>query len=176
MNAPGPVVVAQLSVPVESGMFNVTDPTLGDLEATEEGLTEATESSRFVAVVRDVLTVVTPAEDSVGTPVTIQVWDRLPDPHDLAADEADEAAADHEVELDIDVASGRLEVWLVSGSAAEVDAVPPGAYRVRVSGRGFTPFDEFDGVNRESYRLVLWPRTEPEPPVVTRRWPGWEQY
>ncbi|HST85186.1 MAG TPA: hypothetical protein VLL08_25830 [Kineosporiaceae bacterium] len=87
-------------------MFIIADPTQGDLAAIEEGLAEATESGRFVAVVRDVLTVVTPAEDSEGTPVTIQVWDRPP--------ALDDFGADHEVELDL-VVGRRLEVGLVSG-------------------------------------------------------------
>ena len=168
MQAPGPLLVAELSIPVENGMFVLTDPTLGDPAAMAEGLAEATASRRFVAVVRDVLTVVTPAEDSVGTPLTVSVRDRPPAgaAHDV----------EHEVELDLAVAGGRLEVWLVSGPAGEVDGVPPGAYRVRVSARGLTRFDEYDGVSRESYRLALWPRGAASPPVVTRSWPGWDQY
>jgi hypothetical protein len=173
MQASGPVLIAELNVPVDNGMFVVADPTLGDLAAMQDGLAEATESSRFVAVVRDVLTVVTPAEDSDGTPVTIHIWDRPPGPDN---GDVGDVGADHEVELDFDISSGRLEVWLVGGSVGGVDGIPPGAYRARVSGRGFTPFDEFDGISRESYRLTLWPRTAPSPPVVTRAWPGWDQY
>lgn len=163
----GPALEVTVSVPVENGMFVVADPTRGDLAAIQGGLAEATGSLRFVAVVRNVLTVVTPAEDSDGTPVTVQVWDRRQEP---------DGDADHEVELDLTVAGDRLEVWLAGGPVAEVAGVPPGEYRARVSARGLTPFDEYAGESRESYRLALWRRSAPSPPLVTRRWPGWARY
>jgi len=128
---------------------------------------DAYDSRRYVGVCRrTVISLVTPGEWSRKTPVSIEVWPGEPP--------SDDAGWDHEVDADLDVPAGRL-CFLAGGHTDDGvgTPIPAGDYRVRVSARGLTHLG-LAGVNGEdSYRLQLWPRGKPTPPLLRRRWPGW---
>jgi hypothetical protein len=73
------------------------------------------------------------------------------------------------VDVDLDVGSGGLMLLPIAapGAPPREVAVPAGAYRVRVAGRGYG-FDE-----NKALRVELWPRRRAAPPRELRHWSGW---
>ncbi|MEU4689490.1 hypothetical protein [Actinoplanes sp. NPDC023714] len=158
-----PIAVRTLSVPVENGQFHLGGD--GDPDALERAFDEAVASGRFVGTAGGVVAVATPAEDSAGTPITVELW---------AAEMVDDTW-DHEVDIDLDVPGDGLAVRTTAGDDDVVPEVPAGPYRARISGRGFAPLGEGDG-DDEEYRIRLWPRSARQAPQVRRSWPGWADY
>jgi len=86
-------------------------------------------------------------------------------------------AAAGALRVPFDVPHGRLDI---AGPPAHLTVemvearIPPGRYRVRVSGRGFSAVGAAGADADDSYRLRFWPRRGDTPAVLRRRWPGWE--
>jgi len=165
-----PLAVAHAVLPVDNGHFWLHDGT-GDGARAGDALDDATASGRFVGTAGGVVTVVTPSEDSTGTPVEVEVWQAEPPSEDPAG-----PGWDHEVDLDLDLHTGRLDLELSTDQGGSVNGIPRGPYRLRVSGGGFAPLSDHSEEPQERYRLRLWPRSRDEAPVVRTAWPGWEEY
>jgi hypothetical protein len=137
----------------------------GDDDDVEPALADAMDSGRQVGRAGTVVTIVTAAEDTMDTPVDVELWAGEP--------ASDLDAWQHEVDVDLDLPTGSL---MVSTTTDPVDrvAVPPGPYRLRVSSRGLPSPDAPGGEPEESYRLRLWPRAVDRGPEPRKRWSGWD--
>lgn len=161
-----PLAVHHVSVPVSHGQILVNDPEEGDIAGLEDAMDDGVDSGRFVGSASGVILIVTPAADSSGTPVTVEEWANEP------ADDRD--GWDHEVDIDIDVPSGELEIFLTTGFLDDgtIALTRPGPRRLRVSARFAATAD---GDTTDFYRLRTWPRTRDAPPRLRRAWPHWPQ-
>jgi len=140
-----------------------------ELDAADDpyliALDDAQQRGTFVGVHRNLIDLMTPGQWNFETPMRVEVWSAVPS--------SDCDSWDHEVDVDLDIPQGRL-FFEASGGGSVFDAeVPPDRYRVRVSGRGYTTLGALGG---DSYRLRLWPRSEPTDPVLRKYWPGWNDY
>jgi hypothetical protein len=134
----------------------------------EAALDEAWGTGRYVAVCRALLNVVTPGQRNPRTPMRLEVWSAGPTD--------DLADWDHEVDVDFDVPSGTLSIGeptAVTRDQVVWADIPPGRYRVRVSGRGFTAVGAAGANGADEYRLRFWPRAGDTAPALRKRWPGW---
>lgn len=134
-------------------------------------LDDAWESGRFVGVRAGFIDVLTPGQWNWHTPLQLELWSA--EPPDVRA------GWDHEVDADLDVTDGQL--YIHGPQSATMDEIvnvssPPGSYRVRVSGRGFTELGHAGADGEDSYRLRWWPRGQASPALLRKRWPGWDRY
>jgi hypothetical protein len=165
----GPESVQHLTVQSDYGQIYVTDKEGLREPQTEEdnsllrSLDDASESRRFVGFDR-MINILTPSQYNWKAPMTLEVWVERP-PLDLDA-------WDHVVEGPFPAPTGTI-YFEASGGGRPIEArIPPGTYRVRVSGAGFVAgVGEIEG--RERWRLQLWPAAEPEPELL-KSWDGWE--
>ncbi|SDC76190.1 hypothetical protein [Actinokineospora iranica] len=134
-------------------------------EAVTRALNDAEQSERFVGVADGLIDLVVPFRKSFNAPMRIEVWQQEPPP--------DDDTWDHVVDVDFDVVDGRI-VFEPSGgfgSLSTEESVPSGAYRARVSGRGYT--EAASGAEgSDSYQLRLWPRDADTPPALRKSWSG----
>jgi hypothetical protein len=155
-----PLLAAAVVVPVEHGQIYVGDPAGADPDHAEAAFDDAQGSRRFVGVSGGLLDIITASEDTHGTAVLVEVWDAEPPD--------DRADWQHEVDVDVPFPSGELVVdYLEEGPAV---AVPPGDYRVRVSGRAL------DIRQRDEFRLRLWPAPQPQGAELRKAWDGWSTW
>lgn len=134
--------------------------------AVLRALDDARQSGRFVGIADGLVDLVSPIQWNFHAPMRVEVWSFEPP--------ADDGDWDQVVDVDLDVPDGRL--WFEgSGGRDPIPCeVPPGAYRVRVSGRGYTEVaDGAEGL--DSYRLRLWPRGGDKAPESRKVWDGWEK-
>ncbi|OAA28228.1 hypothetical protein UG55_1006201 [Frankia sp. EI5c] len=130
-------------------------------------LHDAIDSGRFVGTCGALTTIVTPGQFNSASPMLVEVWaSRPPD---------DSAAWDHEVEVDLDAAEGRLTFEYVGGVGDSVH-IPAARYRARVSGRGFGALGTAGANGRDNYRLRLFPRRRSASPRLRKSWPGRDAY
>jgi hypothetical protein len=129
----------------------------------EAALNDATESRRFVGVLRGLIDLMIPGQWNNELPMRLEIWSAEP-PGDLGE-------WDHEVDADFNVAAGPIYFEASGGGPVITAEVPPGTYRVRISGRGLT--DTWPHGD-ESYRLRLWPRDQDQAPELRKSWPGWD--
>ncbi|WP_219994307.1 DUF397 domain-containing protein [Actinokineospora spheciospongiae] len=133
--------------------------------AVLRALDDARQSGRFVGESDGLVDLVSPAQWNSHAPMRVEAWPHEPPP--------DDDQWDHVVDIDLDAPNGRL--WFEgSGGRDPIPCdVPPGAYRARVSGRGYTEAAAgTEGV--DSYRLRLWPRGQKTPPRGRKVWHGWQ--
>jgi ribosomal protein S13 len=128
---------------------------------------DARESGRFVGVRPGFIHLLTPGQLNIETPMRLEIWSAEPPD--------DRGNWDHEVDADFDVPDGQICFVAPACSATRAD-VPPGRYRVRISGRGFTELGNAGSNGDDCYRLRLWSRGEREDPALRERWPGWDKY
>jgi hypothetical protein len=152
------------SVDADYGQFYVYDGRDGledpgrrepfDRESLGRGLWAAT---RFMAVFT--------ARQAGPVPVEVETLRGRPAP--------DVDAWEHVVEGSIQLSSGTLVVgsWDDTGPRLEL-AVPPGAYRVRLRGRGLQRTATSTAEEVDAYAIQLW-REDPTPPAVLKAWPGY---
>lgn len=82
----------------------------------------------------------------------------------------------HEVDVDLDVTDGQL-IFEASGGGVPIPVeLPPGRYRARISGAGYTELGAAGAEGDDHYRLRLWPRAKDTDPRLRKFWPGWEGY
>jgi len=156
-----------LIVDADYGQLYIYSPgTLDDPGVYEAALDDATRSGRHVGVQPGFIDLMTPGQYNFSTPLRLEVWSA--DPPD------DRSGWDHEVDADLDIPDGQIVFEASGGGPATSAGIPAGAYRVRISGRGFTKLG-FAGANgTDTYRLRLWPRSRPANPVLRKRWRGWD--
>lgn len=133
-----------------------------------DALDAATTTGLTVGASSGVVDVLMPRQENFGASMDVRVANEQPS---LQED------ADHVIEFDLALPSGRLVLEGSGGSGTEELRLPPGNYRARLSGSEFDAaaqwqYDE-EGYPTDSYRLELWPASEEQPPVELRRWPGY---
>lgn len=128
-------------------------------------LDDARQRGTFVGHYGNLIDLMTPGQWNFETPMRVEVWSAEP-PND-------NDSWDHEVDVDLEIPQGRLFFEASGGGAVFDTDLPPNRYRVRVSGRGYTTLGARGG---DSYRLRLWPQTEPADPELRKYWPGWNDY
>jgi hypothetical protein len=154
--------LAELRLPVGTNTIFLFDRTLYPTERWVQAGRDATESRRFVGAGAGVVMAMLPGQRRpAAVPLELALRARAPRlrPQD-----------EHVVDLDLDLGSGGLMLLPIASAPRAPPreiAVPAGAYRVRVAGRGFG-FDEAKAV-----RIDLWPRRRAEPPRELRHWYGW---
>jgi hypothetical protein len=177
--APDPEMISaqDLIVAADYGQLYINSLAAADEDEDfdeEEGyevpaLDDATESGRFVGVRPGFIDVLTPGQWNSRTPMRLEIWSAEPPD--------DRGDWDHEVDADFDVLDGRIYFKPSGTGDYGVPAdIPPGRYRARISGRGFTKLGHAGADADDSYRLRLWPRGQREDPGLRKRWPGWDQY
>jgi len=147
-------------------IYIYSSKSLDDPDVCLAALDEATRSGRYVGVQPGFIDLMTPGQYNFSTPLSLEVWSADP-PDDLSD-------WDHVVDADLDIPDGQIVFEASGGGPATSAGIAPGAYRVRVSGRGFAEqgFAGADGT--DAYRLQLWPRSRMTDPVLRKRWPGWD--
>jgi hypothetical protein len=131
-------------------------------------LDDALDSGRFVGVRLGLIDLMTPGQWNWNTPVRIEIWSGEPS--------EDLHAWDHEVDADLDVPDGWISFAASGGGTPQRTDIPPGTYRVRISGRGFTALGRAGAEGDDSYRLRLWLTDHAADPQLRKRWPGWDNY
>ena len=133
-----------------------------------DALDVATRTGLTVGASGGVIDVLMPRQENFGASMDVRVASDRPS---LQED------ADHVVEFDLALPSGRLVLEGSGGSGAEEVRLQPGTYRARLSGRGFDAAAQWryeeDCNPADSYVLELWPTREERPPIELRRWPGY---
>ena len=133
-----------------------------------DALDAATATGLTVGVSAGVVDVLMPRQENFGATMDVRVAHEEPPIRD---------EADHVIEFDLVLPSGRLVVEGSGGAGMEEVKLPPGAYRARLSGSGFDDASEWrydsDGGPVDSYLLELWLATGEQPPTELRRWPGY---
>ncbi|ANZ36445.1 hypothetical protein BBK82_10595 [Lentzea guizhouensis] len=135
--------------------------------AVLRALDDAHKTDRFVGVSDGLIDFVTAAEWNFSAPMRVETWETDPP--------ADGENWDHVVDVDLDVPNGRLMFEGSGGRPPIPCEVPSGQYRARLSGRGYEEAKE-GAEGLDSYRLQLWPRDQDTPPVLLKRWPGFEAW
>jgi hypothetical protein len=109
-----------------------------------------------------------PRQENFGASMDIRVASEQPSLRD---------DADHVIEFDLVLPSGRLVLEGSGGSGMEELMLPPSNYRARLSRKEFDAAAEWryedEGNPADSYLLELWPASEERPPAELRRWPGY---
>lgn len=165
-----PDITINLEVEIDHGQIYIypagrrlDDP---ENDAVLRAFDDAWRSRRFVGVADGLIDLVTPVQWNFDTPMRIEVWPAEPP--------SDDDNWDHVVDVDLDMPDGRL-YFEGSGGRPPIlceEPIPPGRYRVRVSGRGYT--EAYAGAEGlDSYRLRLWPRARKRSPELRRSWSGW---
>ena len=133
-----------------------------------DALAAAKETGLTVGARSGVVDVLMPRRENFGAILAIQV---LPSPPAVRGD------ADHIVEFDLALHSGRLVLEGSGGSGTTEVELRPGSYRARLSGEQFDPARswgyEDSGNPSDAYTLELWPSTSPAPPTEVLRWAGY---
>jgi hypothetical protein len=167
MDAEARLISAQdLIVAADYGQLYIISSELDSGDVYLAALDDARESGRYVGVQPGFIDVMTPGQYNFETPLRLEVWSAEP------PDDRDHW--DHEVDADLDVPDGQIIFEASGGGPATSADVPAGAYRVRISGRGFTELGYAGAGGTDTYRLRLWPRGQPAGPMLRKCWPGWE--
>lgn len=164
-----PVFAVDLRVEADHGQIYIYSDAVVDFADESEplmvALDDAYDTGRYVGVVPGLLDIITPGTRNADTPMRVEVW--------AAEPPADTDDWLQEVDADLDVPDGIL-VFEASGFSEGIPQdVPPGSYRVRVSGAGFTERGDAGADGDDYYRLRLWPRTADTEPVLRKCWDSW---
>jgi hypothetical protein len=136
-----------------------------------DALDAANEAGLSVGVRSGVVDVLMPRQDNFAAPLEVDIEADAPPMR---------VAADHIIEFDLALPSGRL-VLEGSGGAGEASVdVPPEHYRARLSGTGFVEAARWNwgdqGDPPDRYVLELWPAGGAlKPPSELQRWAGYEE-
>jgi hypothetical protein len=167
-----PAAVQDLIVAADHGQIYVYSPVAAADDDSDNpylaALDDAVESGRFVGTRPGLIDVMTPGQWNFQTPMRLEVWSA--EPPDDSQD------WDHEVDVDLDVPDGHLIFEASGGGPAIPASIPPGSYRVRVSGHGFTDLGAAGAEGGDHYRLRMWPHDRQDTPMLRKRWHGWDAY
>ncbi|MDX6228145.1 MAG: hypothetical protein QOI76_1535 [Frankiales bacterium] len=142
-----------LKVEMDYGQFALMSD-WEDVERLPEAIDAAFEADG-VAQLGGLLVLVTPNQWNFELPLRVEVWDEAP------VDDLEEWQ--HAYEAHVEVAD---ELWWDSPTTVAQDLqVPPGAYRVLITGRGFTAFGDTEPEPAtDHWRLRLSPSNGPTAP------------
>jgi hypothetical protein len=134
-----------------------------------DALDAANESGQSVGVASGVVDMLMPRQDNFAAPAHLGI---VAEPPPLLAD------ADHVVEFSLTVPSGTV-VFEGSGGSGEAEwTVPPGSYRIRVSGFEFDEASAWTyddtGNPPDHYVVLAWRCDMAAPPSELLRWPGFD--
>lgn len=133
-----------------------------------DALDAATESGLTVGARSGIVDVLMPRQENFAATIEVRLITEQPPIRD---------DADHVVEFDLPLTSGRLALEGSGGSGTEEVELPPGSYRARLTGERFDAAAawayEDSGNPSDRYMLELWPTTDERPPTELRRWPGY---
>jgi hypothetical protein len=133
-----------------------------------DALDAATESGLTVGARSGIVDVLMPRQENFAATVEVRLSAAQPPISD---------DADHVVEFDLPLTSGRLVLEGSGGSGTDEITFPPGKYRARLSGKHFDEAAAWgyahSGNPRDSYRIEVWPTNEERAPIEVRRWPGY---
>lgn len=139
-----------------------------EANAYVDALDAATATGLTVGVSAGVVDLLMPRRENFGASVEVRGASEEPALRD---------DADHVVEFDLLLSSGRLVLEGSGGSGMEELSLSPGHYRARLSGKEFDAAAQWryedEGNPADSYVLELWTASEERPPVELRRWPGY---
>jgi len=154
------------------GQLYVYDATLSmsdDGNAYLDVLDAATEAGLTVGAAAGIVGVLMPRQENFSAEIEVVTVE--------SASPVSERAV-HVVEFDV-ISSGRITLEGSGGSGKVEIGVPPGRYRVRLSGFEFDAAEQWSysdpGYPADHYRLELWPSDRSEPPTELKRWPGWAE-
>jgi hypothetical protein len=165
------LLARDLQVEADYGQIYIYDPEtqvveeIGELDDPwQRASDDAYDSRRFVGYDRSLVSVVTPSQFNWKAPLRLEVNDKAP-----ALDAED---WDHIVEVPLPTPSGTLCLQASGGGEPVETTIPPGTYRARFSGRGYSAeVGEIEG--HETYRLQLWLAEESEPALL-KYWAGYD--
>jgi hypothetical protein len=133
-----------------------------------DALDAATETGLTVGARSEIIDVLMPRQDNFGARIEVKLTTDQPAIRD---------DADHVVEFDLPLPSGRLVLEGSGGSGTEEVPISPGTYRARLTGQHFDAAAawryEDTGNPSDRYTLELWRTANERPPVELRRWPGY---
>lgn len=133
-----------------------------------DALDAATESGLTVGAHSDVVDVLMPRQENFGSAIEVTLTATAPPIRD---------GADHIVEFDLLLPSGRLVLEGSGGSGKDEVTTGPGSYRARLTGYEFDAAVAWSygdpGNPGDRYLLELWPTSVEEAPLERRRWPGY---
>jgi hypothetical protein len=163
--------MAPLTFAYDYNQLYLYDPAVDRASADNvylDALAAATEAGLTVGARSGIVDVLMPRQENFGATVEVRV---------LAAEPELRATADHIVEFDLRISSGRLVLEGSGGAGTlEVD-VPAAHYRARLTGEEFESAAswryEDEGDPGDRYLLELWPTTIERPPSEVRRWAGY---
>ncbi|MBP2334017.1 hypothetical protein JOF41_000195 [Saccharothrix coeruleofusca] len=139
-----------------------TDP--NQANAMLHALDDAQNSGRYVGVSSGLVDLVVPTHWNFNAPMRVEVWTAEPPP--------DDDNWDNVVDVDLDITDDTLHFQGSGGRPPIPCAVPSGAYRARIAGRGYDQL-RADVEGMDDYRLQLWPRESEASPTLRKSWPGW---
>jgi hypothetical protein len=166
------LLARDLQVEADYGQIYIYDPQTQVVEGMDEldddqwqlASEDAYDSRRFVGYDKSLVSVITPSQFNWKVPLRLEVSDAPP-----ALDAVD---WDHIVEVPLPTPSGTLCFQASGGGEPIETTIPPGTYRARFSGRGYTAeVGEIEG--HETYRLQLWPAEESESALL-KYWDGFD--
>ena len=134
-----------------------------------DALDAANETGLSVGARSGVVDALMPRQENFAATMAVSVLDApQPEPED----------ADHIIEFDLQLDSGRLVLEGSGGSGEAHVELPAGRYRARLAGYDFAAAASWSyndpGNPSDTYALSLWPATECRPAEERRRWPGYD--
>jgi hypothetical protein len=133
-----------------------------------DALDAMTESRSTVGARSGLVDVLMPRQENFAATIEVRLVNEQPAVRD---------GADHVVEFDLQLPSGRLALEGSGGSGMEEVELPPGRYRARLTGEHFDTAVawryEDRGNPSDRYTLELWQMKNEQAPVELRRWPGY---
>jgi hypothetical protein len=139
-----------------------------DDDAYLDALDAAKEAGLSVGARSEIVDVLMPRQDNFRALMEVRLSDDEPPLRD---------DADHIVEFDLPLPSGRLALEGSGGSGTQEITIRPGKYRARVTGTNFEAAAAWNyddaGNPSDRYVLEMWPTTDERSPIELRRWPGY---
>jgi hypothetical protein len=134
-----------------------------------EALDDANQAGLSVGARHGVVDVLMPRQENFTASLLIRV---------LSSSPPVRADADHIVDFDLLLPSGRVTLEGSGGAGVFEVTLAPDSYRARLTGERFDDaaawsYDD-PGPPPDSYTLELWPCAERRPPSELKRWPGYD--
>jgi hypothetical protein len=148
MNTASKLATHVLRVAIEDGLFSLVAPTGNEGDDDPEAevfVDEALDNGLWVAQRAGEILVVPPLRSSYDRPLTVEQWDAAP-PSDL--DDWDDVC---EATLEVTTRGTRwMPLYDYEGTKLPI---PPGTYRVRISGKNFSDIGDDD---TDEWRIQFW--------------------
>jgi hypothetical protein len=133
-----------------------------------DALAAATETGLTVGARSGIVDVLMPRQENFKATIKVKL---TTGPPPVRSD------ADHVVEFDLPINSGRLILEGSGGSGTEEVTIRAGTYRARLTGENFDAAAQWSyddtGYPSDRYTLEVWPTTAGQSPIELRRWLGY---